>query len=99
MDNYTSIKVELDIQSHKMINQFMIDNKRIEEEIKSGIKNAFDNIDLEKEVEESVKLCIQEAIKSSGEWGKIREAVKTQTDKIVDEYIQNSINKFRNDFK
>jgi len=99
MENFTQVRVELDIQAQKMISQYMINNEKIEKEIESGIKNAFERIDLEKEVEQSVKNCIQEAIKKSGEWGKIRDAVKIKTDEIVENYIEKSIAKFKFDFK
>jgi len=76
----------------------MINNERIEQLIESGIKKAFESINLEKEVEESVKKCIHEAIRQSSEWGKIRDAVKKKTDEIVDSYIDISIAKFKKDF-
>jgi hypothetical protein len=98
MENFTQVRVELDIQAQKMISQYMINNERIEKEIEAGIKRAFDSIDLEKEVERSVKNCIEQAIKQSAEWGKIRDAVKKKTDEIVETYIENSISKFRQDF-
>lgn len=98
MENFTQIRVELDIQAQKLINQYMIDNKRIEKEIEAGIKKAFESIDLEKEVEKSVKNCIEKAIKDSSDWGKIRNAVKKKTDVIVEEYIEKSIANFRKDY-
>jgi hypothetical protein len=98
MENSTKVRVELDIQAQKMISQYMINNERIEKEIEAGIKKAFESIDLEKEVEHSVKNCIEQAIKQSAEWGKIRDAVKKKTDEIVESYIEKSIAKFRKDF-
>ncbi len=98
MENFTQVRVELDIQAQKMISQYMINNERIEKEIEAGIKKAFESIDLEKEVERSVKNCIEQAIKQSAEWGKIRDAVKKKTDEIVETYIEKSIAKFRQDF-
>lgn len=98
MDNFTKVRVELDIQAQKMISQYMINNERVEKEIESGIKKAFDSIDLELEVEKSVKNCIEQAIRQSSEWGKIRDAIKIKTDEIVESYIEKSIIKFRQDF-
>lgn len=98
MDNVSTVRVELDIQAQKMISQYMINNERIEKEIESGIKRAFESIDLEAEVERSVKNCIEQAIKQSAEWGKIRDAVKKKTDIIVEEYIEKSIAQFKKDY-
>jgi len=98
MDNFTQVRVELDIQAQKMISQYMINNEKIEKEIESGIKKAFESIDLEKEVEKSVKNCIEQAIKQSSDWGKIRDAVKIKTDEIVETYIEKAISNFKNDF-
>jgi hypothetical protein len=98
MENTSTIRVELDIQAQKMIHQYMIDNQRVEKEIEAGIKKAFESIDLEKEVERAVKKCIEDAIRQSADWGKIRDAVKKKTDEIVEVYIEKSISKFRQDF-
>jgi hypothetical protein len=98
MEDITKVKIEVDIMAQKMIIQHMINNERIEQLIESGIKKAFESINLEKEVEESVKKCIHEAIRQSSEWGKIRDAVKKKTDEIVDSYIDISIAKFKKDF-
>ncbi len=99
MENFTQVRVELDVVAQKLISQYMINNDRIEKEIEIGIKRAFETIDLEKEVEKSVKNAIQKAIQDSSDWGKIREAVRKKTDEIVEFYIEKSINKFRQDFK
>lgn len=98
MDNATKITVELEVVAQRYISQYMINNERIESEIKEGVKRAFENIDLSLEVEKSVRNAIEQAIKSSSDWGKIRDAVKKHTDSIVDSYIENSINKFKTDF-
>ena len=98
MENSTQIKVELDIQAQRLISQYMINNERIEKEIEAGIKRAFESIDFAKEVEHSVKNCIDQAIKSSGEWGKIRDAVKKKADEIIETYIEKSISNFRQNF-
>ncbi len=98
MENTSTIRVELDIHAQKMIHQYMIDNQRVEKEIEAGIKKAFESIDLEKEVERAVKKCIEDAIRQSADWGKIRDAVKKKTDEIVENYIEKSISKFRQDF-
>ena len=98
MEDITKVKIEVDIMAQKMIIQHMVNNERIEQLIESGIKKAFESINLEKEVEESVKKCIHEAIRQSSEWGKIRDAVKKKTDEIVDSYIDISIAKFKKDF-
>ena len=99
MENYTQVRVELDVMAQKLISQYMINNERIEKDIESGIKRAFETIDLEKEVERSVKNAIERAIKDSSEWGKIRDAVKKKTDEIIETYIEKSISKFRQDFQ
>jgi hypothetical protein len=98
MENFTQVRVELDIQAQKMISQYMINNERIEKEIEAGIKKAFESIDLEKEVERSVKNCIERAIRDSADWGKIRDAVKKKTDEIVEKYIETSIAQFKRDY-
>ena len=98
MENFTKVRVELDIQAQKMISQYMIDNERIEKEVEAGIKKAFESIDLEKEVERSVKNCIEQAIKQSADWGVIRKAVEKKTDEIIKTYIEKSIAQFRKDY-
>lgn len=99
MENYTQVKVELDIMAQKLINQYLINNEKIEKEIEAGIKKAFDNIDIEKEVEQSVKHAIEQAIRDSSDWGKIRAAVRKKTDEIVDAYIERAISKFKQEFQ
>jgi hypothetical protein len=95
---FSTVRVELDIQAQHFIGQHMLHNAQIAKDIEAGVKKAFDSIDFEKEVENSVKRCIHDAIRQSTEWGTIKEAVKKKTDEIVDTYIENSINKFRKDF-
>lgn len=99
MENSTSIKIELDIQAQKIISGYMVNNEKIASEIEAGIKRAFETINIPDHVERNVKMCIENAIKQSSEWGKIREKVSKMTDEIVDKYIESSINKFRTDFK
>ena len=99
MENYTRVRVELDVVAQKLISQYIIDNERIENDIEAGIRRAFETIDLEKEVERSVKNAIERAIKDSSEFGKIRDAVKRKTDEIIETYIEKSISKFRQDFQ
>jgi hypothetical protein len=77
----------------------VISNVRIKKDIEAGIKRVFETIDLEKEVEKSIKNAVEKAIKDSSEWGKIREAVKKKTDEIVETYIEKSIDNFRRGFK
>lgn len=98
-DNITSIRFELEVAAQKLISRYMINNEAIEAEIEAGIKAAFTNIDIPKLIESTVSKCIQDAIKSSGEWGKIHAAVKKKTDEIVDSYIQVAIDKFHTNFK
>lgn len=95
---FSTVRVELDIQAQHFIGQHMLHNARIAKDIEAGVKAAFENIDIAKEVEDSVIRCIRDAIRQSAEWGKIKDAVKKKTDEIVDTYIENAINKFRKDF-
>jgi fructose/tagatose bisphosphate aldolase len=99
MEDFTQIRVELDVQAQRLISQYMIDNERISKQVEIGVKRAFEKIDLEKEVENSVMGAIQRAIKESSEWGKIREAVKKKTDEIVESYIEKAIQGFKSDFE
>lgn len=98
MNNYSTVRLQLDIEAQHFISQHMIHNDRLSKEIAAGVKKAFDSVDFEKEVENSVRRCIDDAIRQSTEWGKIKEAVRKKTDEIVDKYIERSINKFRKDF-
>lgn len=99
MDNSIKIRLELEVAAQRIIGQYMFNNEKIEAEIEQGVKRAFESIDIAAEVEKTVIHSIEYAIRQSGEWGKIREAVKRKTDEIVEAYIEQAMNKFRNDFK
>ena len=98
MENSVIIKTEIEVYAQRLTNQFVINNERIESEIEKGIKKAFENYDFESVVEASIRRCIDEAIRSSTDWGKIREAVRKKTDSIVDTYIESQIQQFKIDF-
>ncbi len=99
MENSVIIKTEIEIYAQKLISQFIVNNEAIEREVERGVKKAFENYDFESVVEASIKRCIDEAIKSSTDWGKIREAVRKKTDSIVDLYIERQIKQFKIDFE
>lgn len=98
MDNFTSVKIELEVAASRIISQVMLSNDTIEKEIEAGVKAAVLNFNFQAAVEKSVTKCIEDAIKQSTDWGVIRDAVKKETDKIVGTYIQASIDKFHADF-
>jgi len=98
MEDFTRIETTLSISARKIINQFLLDNKTIETEIEQGVKRAFERIDIPDLIENQVRRVIEDSIKQSGDWGKIREIVKVKMDLIIEEYVDNAINKFRKDF-
>ena len=44
MENYTQVRVELDVMAQKLISQYMIHNERIKNDIQAGIKRDFETI-------------------------------------------------------
>lgn len=99
MDDNIKIRLELEVAAQRIIGQYMINNKRVESAIEEGVKNAFESIDIAAEVEKTVRNAIEKAIRQSGEWGRIQEAVKKKTDEIVDTYIEQAVNRFKKDFE
>lgn len=96
--NVTAIKIELEIAAERVINQLMVNNEKVENEIREGVKSALESFDFKVVVENAIKSCIESAIKSSTEWGAIRKLVSAKTDEIVNQYIENSLTEFKVQF-
>lgn len=98
MENSVVIKLELEVQAQRIISQHMLHNAEIAKEIEAGVRAAFESINMADEVEAAVKSAIRSAITQSSEWDKIREAVKTKCDEIVNAHIDKAVAKFKSDF-
>jgi intergrase/recombinase len=97
-DKMTTVRLQLDIAAHHMVSQYMVNNEQIKEDLEKGIANAFENFNFEYEVEKFTRKCIEDAIKSSADWGVLRKKVQEYTDKITDKYIEKAIEKFKKDY-
>lgn len=87
MEDQVSLKIELDIAAQKILNHVIINNDAIERQIESGIKSAFANFDFEGTVKKACENAIEDNIKKSIAWGKLREIVQLKADKIVSDHI------------
>jgi hypothetical protein len=103
MENSVIIRMEMDIQAQKLISQYMIANEHLEKKLEAGIKNAFEKFDFQAAVEVTVTDCIQNAIRKSGDWGRISTLVQEKANEVIDGYVERAINRMKgnlkNDFK
>lgn len=91
MNDQVKMRFELEVMASRIISEYLIANESVQKSIEAGVKRAFENIDLEAEIEECVKGQIKRAIREATEWGKIREAVKAKTDELIEGMIEKSI--------
>lgn len=92
MNNLTNIRLELDINAQKMMQQVQIHNQHLEENIKSGIelalKEIFEENDFERVIADLVKQEIKNQVKdAASSWAvrhKIQDAISSAIEKKVD---------------
>lgn len=92
MENTVRIRTELDIQAEKIISCFMDHNENIKAQVEAGVKRAFENFDIEKEIEEAVTKNIHAAIHDSRNYGKIMTAVYAKVDQIIAKKVDEIMN-------
>lgn len=97
MEDFTKIRLEIEIMAQRVISQYMISNDAIAKQIEAGVKRAFEETDIEKLVENSVRHCIEKAIHDSADWGKISKIVHEKADEIIDGYVAKSMAAFKRD--
>lgn len=88
MEGFTKIRFELEIAAQKVINQFMLNNRHIEDQLESGIKNAFEDFDFESEIKVATTNAIESEIRKSANWDRLTKLVREKADKIVDDHIE-----------
>lgn len=88
MNNNSIIRVELDIIAQKMIQQYMLNNEMISKEIEDGIKNAFEKVDIKKELEMSLETSIKDSIKNIFQYGKIKQMINNRLESLLDEKME-----------
>lgn len=98
-DGTTAVTFEIKMAAEKMISQVMIRNERFQEELEKGIENAINRFDFEEFVENITKAAIEDAIKTSGSWGKLRDVARTKADEVVDNYIKKQMENFKEDLE
>lgn len=90
-----TVKITLEIMAEKMLSQYIIRNEEIEEQMKVGIINAFENFNFETEIEKMVSKTINDTIHSSTGWRKVKDLVQAKADKIVDDFIEKETQKLK----
>lgn len=87
MENAVVIKTELTVLAQKHISNFILNNTEISQQVETGIKKAFESIDIEAEIENAVKNDIRRAIAESANWGLIRKQVHEKIDTMISDLI------------
>lgn len=95
--NTSKVTFTLEVAAQKLISQYMLTNESIQDELEAGIKKAFDNFDFEAVVAESVTTAINQAIRQSIDWNKMRTAIRDKADVIIDKYIESAVDRFYTD--
>lgn len=93
MERLTQIRLELDINAQKILQQVQINNKHLESSIKAGIERAlnelFEGDNFEETIAELVKNEIQMTIKRvCGDWAlrhKLKDAISKSIEGKIDE--------------
>ena len=93
LDNATMMRIELDIQAQHMISQLIINNTKVEEDLKKGIKNAFDNFDFVKATEEIITKALDDAIREQTRYGNIRKNINDKVEALMEEIVTKNFNK------
>lgn len=98
MEDQTIIKFEISLAANKIISQVISRNERMQEELEMGIEEAVNEFDFKKYCKEYTTQAIQSAIKTSSEWGKIRELAKIKTDEVINNFIDSQLEIWKKDF-
>ena len=93
MERMTQIRLELDINAQKMLQQVQINNEHLEDSIKAGIERAlkeiFEGDNFEDTIAQLVKDEIQMTVKRAcGDWAlryKIQDAISKSIEGKIDE--------------
>lgn len=93
MERMTQIRLELDINAQKMLQQVQVNNEHLEDSIKAGIERAlkeiFEDDNFEDTIAQLVKDEIQMTVKRAcGEWvlrHKIQDAISKSIEGKIDE--------------
>jgi predicted transcriptional regulator len=107
MENITTLKIELDIQAQKIIQQLQLHNKVIEDQITKGIELAMEEIskedDFVKAVKDSTKNEIFNIVKSSimsyTFRNKLINSIEDKIGEKVSEYTDKLLTKVMKEFK
>ena len=99
MENALIIKTQIEIAAQKIIQQTMLTNDQISKQVEEGIKRAFANFDFETEIEKSITLSIERAIRDSTQWGRISKLVYEKADAIIQTFIDKQIKEFEGKLK
>jgi len=99
MENFATIRMELDLQAQRVIHQYMVDNAKISEEVTRGIKEAFDSFDIAEAIRKEVSHCLQEAVRGSGNWSTLRATIQKKMDIVVEEHIEKTLESLKESLK
>lgn len=93
MENTTILKVELNINAQKIVNQIILNNETIEKEIKEGIESAFEKFDFKAEIEKATGEAIRNEVRNAINHGSIKEIVHKKSDEIITSIADEHFNK------
>jgi len=100
MENTTSIRVELGISAHKLIQQVMVNNKHIEAQITQGLELALDDVlnkdnfveHIRQAAKREIEKTIQEGLASWEVRQRIKKMIETKLGEKLDAFAEKVAN-------
>jgi hypothetical protein len=96
MERLTQIKLELDINAQKMLQQVQIDNKHIEDSVKAGIERGFNELFSDDNFEETIAELVKEEFKMSIKLLCNNWALKYKLQETISKNIENKVDEVAN---
>lgn len=89
MNNQGQVRItmELEVSAQRILNQFMLHNKQMEEQLEAGIKKAVESFDFERAIEQKVKSTIQNSFLTSTTYSRIQEIIDEKINNFIDANI------------
>jgi len=85
--NPVTVKLELDFAAQSLMQAICLRNVEIEEQVKQGLQNAIDSMDIVKEVEDVVKETIKREIRDMIYSSKLTDAIRNKIETTVEDLI------------
>lgn len=96
MEIQSSLKLELQVPAQRLLSQYIINNKNIEEQVKKGIENALNNLCKDNNLASLIEQEVYNTLRASFSDWEISKTVRNVLEEKLHSFLIDKANEFTN---